>query len=98
MQRTSLPEDTGMIFLFPDRTNVGFWMKGTLIPLSIAYVDRGTVVSVAEMTPCKVADCPTYEPGGMYTAAVEAPAGFFPDHGVTAGTRMTVTGPTTPPE
>ena len=98
MQRASLPEGTGMIFLFPTRTTVGFWMKGTLVPLSIAYVDGDRVVSTAEMTPCRTETCPTYPPLGSYTAAVEAPAGFFPRHGVDAGTRMTVTGPTSAPE
>ena len=98
MQRESLPEGQGMIFLFPRRVTVGFWMKGTLIPLSIAYVDGDRVVSIHEMTPCTADPCPTYPPAGPYTAAVEAPAGFFPNHGVKAGTRMTLTGATTPPE
>lgn len=98
MQRTALPDGTGMIFLFPRRVTVGFWMKGTLIPLSIAYVDGDRVVSTAEMVPCTADPCRDYPPAGPYTAAVEAPAGFFPAHGVKAGTRMTVTGPTSPPE
>jgi uncharacterized membrane protein (UPF0127 family) len=98
MQRTSLPDGTGMIFLFPGRVTVGFWMKGTLIPLSIAYVDGDRVVSTVEMVPCTADPCPSYPPKGPYTAAVEAPAGFFPGHGVVAGTRMTVTGPTGTPE
>ena len=97
MQRTELPEGTGMIFLFPGRVSVGFWMKGTLIPLSIAYVDGDRVVSTHEMTPCTADPCPDYPPTGPYTAAVEAPGGFFPRHGVRPGTRMTVSGETQPP-
>ncbi|HEX8004522.1 MAG TPA: DUF192 domain-containing protein [Mycobacteriales bacterium] len=97
MQRTELPDGTGMIFLFPRRTNVGFWMKGTLVPLSIAYVDGDRVVSTAEMVPCRTDPCRDYPPTSSYTAAVEAPSGFFPSHGVVPGTRMTVTGPTAPP-
>lgn len=98
MQRASLAEGEGMIFLFPGRVTVGFWMKGTLIPLSIAYVDGDRVVSVHEMVPCTKDPCRDYPPAGPYTAAVEAPGGFFPKHGVKAGTRMTVTGATTAPE
>lgn len=98
MQRSALAEGEGMIFLFPSRVSVGFWMKGTLIPLSIAYVDGDRVVSTSEMTPCTADPCPTYPPQAPYTAAVEAPAGFFPKHGVRAGTRMTVTGATQAPE
>lgn len=92
MHRTSVPEGTGMIFLFPQRTGVGFWMKNTLVPLSIAYVDGDRVVSTAEMEPCRADPCRSYPPTGEYTAAVEAPSGFFPSHRVGPGTRMTVSG------
>ena len=98
MQRTEVPAGTGMVFLFAGRTDVGFWMKGTLVPLSIAYVDGGTVVSTAEMTPCAKDPCPSYRPTASYTWAVEAAAGFFPSHGVGPGTRVTLSGPTAPPE
>jgi uncharacterized membrane protein (UPF0127 family) len=98
MQRTSLAEGEGMVFLFAGPVNTGFWMKGTLIPLSIAYVDRDRVVSTHEMAPCTEDPCPTYEPAGPYTLAVEAPGGFFPDHGVKAGTKVTLVGATAAPE
>ena len=98
MQRDSLAPGTGMIFLFPGRTTVGFWMKGTLIPLSIAYVDGDRVVGTAEMTPCREDPCPDYPPTSSYTSAVEASAGFFPAHGIGPGTRMTLSGTTSPPE
>jgi uncharacterized membrane protein (UPF0127 family) len=98
MQRTAVPDGTGMAFLFPHRVSVGFWMKGTLVPLSIAYVDGDRVVSTAEMVPCRRDPCRDYPPAGEYTMAVEAPAGFFPGHHVVAGTPVTVTGATRPPE
>ncbi|HVF18650.1 MAG TPA: DUF192 domain-containing protein [Mycobacteriales bacterium] len=98
MQRTSLAPDAGMVFLFPERGSGGFHMLGTLIPLSIAYVDGDRVVSTAEMTPCPGQDCPTYPPAGPYTFAVEAVAGFFPEHGVGPGSRITVVGTTAPPQ
>lgn len=94
MQRRELPAGTGMIFLFPKRSSGGFWMLGTLVPLSIAYVDGDTVVSTAEMVPCTKPgrECPSYPSTASYTAAVEAPAGFFPAHGVEAGDKMRVDG------
>jgi uncharacterized membrane protein (UPF0127 family) len=98
MQRESVPDGTGMVFLFPSRVRVGFWMQGTLVPLSIAYVDGDRVVSTAEMAPCRKDPCPDYPPTGPYTTAVEAPAGFFPAHGVRAGTRMRIDGATRAPE
>lgn len=98
MQRTSLADDAGMVFLFPDRGRGGFYMLGTLIPLSIAYVDGDRVVSTAEMVPCPGQQCPTYPPDAPYTMAVEASKGFFPRYGVKAGTRIRVIGSTAAPE
>jgi uncharacterized membrane protein (UPF0127 family) len=94
MYRRSVPAGTGMLFLFPAESNGGFWMRNTLVPLSIAYVNRDRVVSTAEMVPCPpgASQCPTYAAAGPYTAAVEAAAGFFPAHRIGPGTRMTVTG------
>lgn len=98
MQRSAVPEGTGMVFLYPRRVSESYWMKGTLVPLSIAYVDGDRVVSTAEMTPCRRDPCPDYPAAGPYTMAVEARAGFFPDHGVRPGTRVSVTGATQPPQ
>lgn len=96
MHRAEVPAGTGMLFVFPRESTGGFWMKNTLVPLSIAYVNGGQVVSTAEMAPCPAATahCPTYRPLAPYTAAVEAPAGFFPAHGVGPGTRMHLSVPT----
>jgi uncharacterized membrane protein (UPF0127 family) len=90
MGRRELAPGAGMLFVFPGQSSGGFWMKNTLIPLSIAYVDGDRVVSTAEMTPCPptASTCPTYPAAGPYTAAVEAVAGFFPRYGVGPGTRM----------
>lgn len=94
MHRTELAAGRGMLFVFPGRTSGGFWMKNTLVPLSIAYVDGDRVVSVAEMTPCppETELCPTYPAAGPYTSAVEAPAGFFPAHRVGPGAKVQLVG------
>lgn len=97
MQRTELPEGTGMVFLFSRPVSDGFYMLGTLIPLSIAYVNGDTVVSVQEMEPCPTQRCPTYDPEAQYTFAVEARKGFFAEHGVAVGTKVTITGATQKP-
>jgi uncharacterized membrane protein (UPF0127 family) len=86
MNRTALAPSSGMAFLFGTPTTVGFWMKDTLIPLSIAFWDEhGTIVAIDEMEPCTQDPCPTYGPGAPYRGAVEANAGFFTDHGVKVG-------------
>jgi uncharacterized protein len=86
---TDLPEDQGMAFVWDAPTDASFWMKDTLIPLSVAFVDeRRRVIAVREMTPCAADPCPTYDAGAPYTTAVEANAGWFEDHGVEPGDRM----------
>jgi uncharacterized protein len=83
MGRRQVPEGTGMVFLYPADVREAFWMKNTLVPLSIAFVAAdGRVVSVAEMTPCQADPCPTYPPAGPYRYAVELAAGAFGVAGV----------------
>ena len=86
MEREQVPPGTGMVFLYPADVAEAFWMKNTLVPLSIAFVAAdGRVVSVAEMTPCKADPCPSYAPAGPYRYAVELAAGSFPAAGVGPG-------------
>jgi uncharacterized protein len=93
MDRRSLPPDAGMAFLFGRQTRVGFWMRHTLIPLSIAYwgSDR-RIVGILEMTPCHADPCPLSSPGVPYRGAVEANRGWFLGHGVRVGDQIRLTG------
>jgi uncharacterized protein len=88
MNRPALPDGTGMLFVFPSPSGSRFYMWQTLVPLSIAFVNVDSVVSVTEMTPCPApmpGDCPRYGADGAYTLAVEAPANWFTDAGVEPG-------------
>jgi uncharacterized membrane protein (UPF0127 family) len=99
MDREQVPPGSGMVFLYPIDVREAFWMKDTLVPLSIAFVAAdGRVVSVAEMTPCRADPCPTYAPAGPYRYAVELTAGAFPAAGVGAGDRVVPEDPSTLPE
>jgi uncharacterized protein len=81
-----LPEDEGMAFVYAEPVSGTFWMKDTLIPLSIAFVDeRGRVIAIRDMEPCDADPCPHYEAGAPYVLAVEANRGWFDEHGVDVG-------------
>ena len=99
MERERVPPGTGMVFLYPQDVAEAFWMKNTLVPLSIAFVAAdGRVVSVHEMTPCRADPCPSYAPAGRYRYAVELAAGSFPDAGVGPGSRVVPVDPAALPK
>jgi len=86
MFRRRLAPGAGMVFLFRRPTSAAFWMKGTLIPLSVAFYDgRGRIVRILEMTPCRRDPCRLYAPGVAYRGAVEANRGWFARSDVRAG-------------
>ncbi|HET7479874.1 MAG TPA: DUF192 domain-containing protein [Rubrobacteraceae bacterium] len=87
MFRKSLGKDRGMLFVFPDEQVRSFWMKNTLIPLSIAYIDSdGRIIDLQEM---KALDDqpPHYVSAGPARYALEANKGYFEEHGVKVGAR-----------
>jgi uncharacterized membrane protein (UPF0127 family) len=99
MGRRQVPEGTGMVFLYPSDVAEAYWMKNTLVPLSIAFVAAdGRVVSVAEMTPCKADPCPSYPPAGPYRYAVELAAGSFGEVGIGPGAKVVPVEPAALPE
>jgi len=60
MYRKSMPEQSGMLFVFEQKAGHCFWMKNTLLPLSIAFIDDdGKIVNIEEMKPQSEANhCP----------------------------------------
>ena len=83
-----LPADHGMAFVYDEPVNSTFWMKETLVPLSIAFVDEsGRVIGVRDMEPCDVEPCPSYGVDEPYVLAIEANLGWFDEHGIAVGAR-----------
>jgi uncharacterized membrane protein (UPF0127 family) len=81
----------GMLFVFEADSEGGFWMKDTLIPLSIAFADgEGAVVGTADMVPCPpdTSNCPVTRPDVAYRYAVEVSAGALEEVGLTAGATL----------
>lgn len=77
MFRPALADDRGMLFLFDQERVPSFWMKNTLIPLDLVFLDSsGTVVDViAGVQPCNSEPCPQYVPQGPARAVLEIAAG-----------------------
>lgn len=87
MHRTTLPDGTGMLFVYPDVAVRGFWMKNTLVPLSIAFVAAdGTIVRIADMVPHSLERVSSVHPAQF---AVEVPQGWFAKNGVEKGDKIT---------
>ncbi len=71
MSRRQAPAD-GMLFVFPESTTGGFWMKNTLVPLTIVFFDAdGKRVRRMSMVPCRDDPCRIYDPGRRYRFALE---------------------------
>jgi uncharacterized protein len=81
-----LPENEGMLFVYPVKTYGGFWMKNTFIPLSIAFLDLdGKILRILEMEPCYEVECPTYDPELSYYYALEVNLGWFEKNQIKEG-------------
>jgi uncharacterized membrane protein (UPF0127 family) len=83
MGRPALAADTGMLFIFDQEQMLSFWMKDTLIPLSIAYINaEGRIVDIQDMQPLDETSHPSAEPAQY---ALEVNQGFFEERGVMVG-------------
>lgn len=81
-----LPENEGMLFVFSRKIYGGFWMKNTLIPLSIAFLDSdGEILKILGMEPCKGNKCPIYDPKLSYHYAIEVNLGWFKKNQIKEG-------------
>jgi uncharacterized membrane protein (UPF0127 family) len=86
MGRTTLGPTDGMAFLFFRPTRGGFWMKNTSIPLTVAFFnDKGRILKILDMSPCRAAPCHVYQPGVQYEGALEVNRGALQSRDVKVG-------------
>ncbi len=86
MYRKDIPWEFGMLFVFPNDTTSGFWMKNTYVPLDIAFISaEGIIFNIQRMDPCKEGECPVYYSPKPYRYALEVKAGFFERYGFGVG-------------
>ena len=83
MGRTALAADSGMLFVFDQDQPLSFWMKDTLIPLSIAFINsEGIVVDIQDMQPL---DETSHDSAAPAEYALEVNQGFFEAQGIEVG-------------
>jgi hypothetical protein len=93
MNVSSLPHDAGMAFVWTEPTDSAFWMKDTLVPLSVAFVDGdGRIVTIRDMEPCRSDPCRTYRSNAPFVLAIETNAGWFDRNDVAVGDRAVLEG------
>ena len=87
MFRKSLPEYSGMLFVFDPPAQATFWMKNTRIPLSIGFIDReGRILEIRSMKPFDQTIISSISNRVAY--ALEVNLGWFDRHGVRLGARI----------
>lgn len=94
MDRTSMPPDHGMLFVFPESRPRTFWMKNTLIPLDMLFfdADRRLVAIQADAQPCKADPCQLYPSDTPARYVLELNAGTAAKLGVRKGDTITFSG------
>jgi uncharacterized protein len=86
MHRKEMPQHEGMLFVFDYPSQQCFWMKNTLLPLSVAFVaDDGTIVNIDEMQP-QTLDSHCSDKPVRYV--LEMNKGWFSKKGIKAGARL----------
>ena len=83
MGRKHLGQDEWMLFIFETEDYHAFWMKGTLIPLSIAFIDKeGRIVKITDMKPLTLE---SHSPPAPVLYALEMKKGWFSAKGIKVG-------------
>lgn len=91
MFREKLPPNQGMLFVFSTERSLSFWMKNTLIPLSIAYINsKGVIIDIQDMQPRDETTHPSQKPAQY---ALEMNQGWFKSHQVQIGDSISLDKP-----
>jgi uncharacterized membrane protein (UPF0127 family) len=87
MYRDQVRPGTGMLFFFPEDGEYPFWMKNTLIPLDMIWIDSAKRIAHIEhdVPPCKIENCPSYPPHAIARYVLEVAAGVAKEHGLKDG-------------
>jgi uncharacterized membrane protein (UPF0127 family) len=91
MWRKTLPEGKGMLFIFPTEQDHSFWMRNTLIPLDMIFIDgKQSIVGMAENA--QPGSLASHSVGVPSKYVLEVPGGWCQKVGIRAGTRVAIQG------
>jgi uncharacterized membrane protein (UPF0127 family) len=86
MFREKLGRNDGMLFIFEEPAYQSMWMKNTLIPLSVAFLDKdGVILNIRDMQPQTL---DTHTSAGPALYAIETNKGWFAERGIREGTKV----------
>lgn len=89
MYRKTLPEDQGMLFVFPRPRRASFWMRNTFVPLSIAFLNRnGEILEIRDMQPLDATPIMSWSSDVWF--ALEVNQGWFERKSIQTGERFDV--------
>lgn len=90
MYRNNLEWNSGMLFVFDGEEKRSFWMKNTLIPLDMLFIDKDfKIVDIKENTePCKIQNCPSYISKEPAKYVLEVNAGYVEKNGINTGDEL----------
>lgn len=89
MFRESLEENTGMLFVFEEKAKYAFWMKNTLIPLDVIFIDENfNIIDIIYAVPCKEDPCERYIPKKDSLYVLEVNGNFTVKYEISIGNKV----------
>jgi len=86
MYRENMPENQGMLFIYPDDAQRCFWMRNTPLPLTAAFIDKaGVIVKFADMSPLSEQ---SHCSGQAVRYVLEMQQGWFKKRGIDTGAQL----------
>jgi len=91
MFRKNLDENQGMLFIFENSAFHSFWMKNTLIPLDIIWINENKeIVYLISANPCKTETCESYKPDSPAKYVLEVNQGFVRENNIKVGDKIKI--------
>ncbi|MEI7473484.1 MAG: DUF192 domain-containing protein [bacterium] len=89
MNRKTLSEHQGMLFLFDKTQEVYFWMKNVNFPLDMLFVRKNKIVNFYSKVPtCKATTCPIYPSSEQVDSVIELKSGFCEKYKIKIGQKI----------